>query len=108
MNVYADKKWLKIEPLNFKLTDIEEKYLKYLLLPLIDLAPSSSSFYLEYEKSPSSYRAKLSVISPDRRFTTTSYGKRLYPLTDILKTDMLRQFESWKSHRHFEDQGMAI
>lgn len=99
MNLFANKNWLTIEAPNVNLSEIEDKFIRAILRPLIDLAPYQSSFSLKIERYNSIYKAQISVTSPTRGFLSVAYDQKIYALTESLKADLLQQFEIWKQFR---------
>ena len=108
MNLFANKNWLTIEAPNVELSEIEDKFIRSILRPLVDLAPYQSSFVLKVERYNSIYKAQLSVTSPTRGFLSVAYDRKIYSLTESLKSDLLQQFEVWKQFRFLNSFDSAL
>ena len=98
----STSKWLKIEHDGFQLAKKDERYLRVLLYPLMELSPSDSSGYLTIFYQNSLFKAELKINSVQKKFASRCFDRDLNSLVDSLKRDLVWQLESWKSSRFFE------
>lgn len=99
MSSLSEKTWLSISFQDFRGYEFEERFVRATLRPLLDIAPSRSSFNLELQYRNDVFCGVLTVKSSQRKFKSTCFDRDFYGLIKKIKTDMSWQFDSWKQTR---------
>lgn len=98
-----DKNWLVIKDMDTIMTLEEAKFVKAILRPILDLAPSQSSFKLDILSSNGVLKGVFTINSINGQFVSSSYDYRVYDLIKKLKNVVLKDLEDWKNTRFMDE-----
>jgi hypothetical protein len=90
------EEWLKVEFNNFRPEEIEDKYIKVILRPLVVFAPAGAQLHLKIQDRDELFKGVLEIKSSQKNFLSICYDKEIYSLVDKLKKDMNWQIDAWR------------